>query len=84
MQHPIRLVLASQGRRFSWLADQLVSPATGKPISVNYLHRILLGPDHDDGRAAPAWFYPAVARVLGVPESMLRPIRPERTERIAA
>lgn len=62
---PVRSVLRAQGRQQKWLAEQL-------GITPNYLHRILLGPDHEDGRAAPEWFYTRVARVLGVPEAMLR------------
>jgi len=72
MQHPIRRVLAQQGRRFEWLAKQL-------GISANYLHRILLPPGHPDARSTPPWFYARVAVLLGVPEEMLRP-----TESVAA
>lgn len=64
--HPVREVLEAQGRRQIWLAKQL-------GISANYLHRILLPPNDPDSRPAPDWFYPRVAAVLGVPESMLRP-----------
>lgn len=73
--HPIRLVTSKQGRRLTWLAREM-------GISANYLHRILLGAEHTQGRPAPEWFYPRAAQLLGVPESMLRP--QEAAEALAA
>jgi hypothetical protein len=64
--HPIRLVVAQQGRSMTWLAREL-------GISANYLHRLLLPDTHPDGRRPPDAFYERVSGILGVPESMLRP-----------
>lgn len=64
--HPVKQVVVAQGRRQTWLAAQL-------RISPNYLHRILLPPSDPASRPVPEWFYPRVAELLGVPESMLRP-----------
>lgn len=65
-QHPARRIVFAQGRRLTWVAQQL-------GISSNYLHRLLLPPDDRDSRPAPASFYPRLALLLGVPEDMLRP-----------
>lgn len=64
--HPVRRVVALQGRRLTWVAGQL-------GISANYLHRIMLPPSDPDCRPAPEWFYSRVSALLGVPEEMLRP-----------
>jgi hypothetical protein len=66
MQHPVRRIVAQQGRRLTWVAGQL-------GISSNYLHRLLLPADHPDARVPPADFYPRLSQLLGVPEDMLRP-----------
>jgi hypothetical protein len=72
-QHPVRRVVIAQGRRLTWVAEQL-------GISSNYLHRLLLPPEDRDSRPTPEWFYPKLAQLLGVPEEMLRP----PTESVAA
>lgn len=73
-EHPVKRVVARQGRRLTWVAGQL-------GISANYLHRILLPPEDPACRPAPEWFYSRVSGLLGVPEEMLRP---EPQERVAA
>jgi hypothetical protein len=74
MQHPVRRIVFSQGRRLTWLATQL-------GISTNHLHRVLLPPDDPHSRTTPEWFYPRVAVLLGVPEDMLKP---EERDAVAA
>lgn len=69
-EHPVRRVVALQGRRLSWVAKRL-------DISANYLHRILLPADDADARPAPEWFYPRLSQLLGVPEEMLKPEPPK-------
>jgi hypothetical protein len=70
-RHPVRRVVRSQGRRLTWVAQQL-------EISSNYLHRLLLLPSDRDYRPAPDWFYPRLSALLGVPEEMLKPESPEQ------
>lgn len=74
MQHPVRLVVKTQGRHLTWVAAQL-------GISSNYLHRLLLPAGHSDARVPPDDFYPRLSRLLGVPEEMLRP---DTKEKVAA
>jgi len=66
--HPVRRIVFRQGRRLTWVADQL-------GISANYLHRILLPEGHPARRPAPDDFYRRLSDLLGVPEDMLRPGR---------
>ncbi len=75
-EHPIKLVVREQGRTLTWLARTL-------EISANYLHRLLLPPEHPDSRPEPDWFYAKASLVLGVPESMLRPAWAETGEMAA-
>jgi hypothetical protein len=58
-EHPVRRLAREQGRRLSWVAAQL-------GISYSYLHQILSDPTTRAHRPSPGWFYPSVARVLGV------------------
>jgi hypothetical protein len=68
--HPVRRIVFRQGRRLTWVAEQL-------GISANYLHRILLPETHPARRPAPEDFYGRLSQLLGVPEDMLRPGRTE-------
>jgi hypothetical protein len=64
--HPVRKIVFAQGRRLTWVADQL-------GITYGYLWKLLLPPSDRSWRPEPEGFYERLADILDVEEYKLRP-----------